>query len=44
MFGWINQKGHPVVNVEKINSTHILVTQEQFVIDFADDDQEFDEY
>jgi hypothetical protein len=30
---WTLQKGHPVLNVNKINKTHIQVEQNRFVLD-----------
>ncbi|CAF0711353.1 unnamed protein product [Brachionus calyciflorus] len=33
MTSWTKQKGHPVVHVKRINSTHISVSQNRFVLD-----------
>ena len=33
MSSWTKQKGHPVVNIKKINKTHISISQNRFVLD-----------
>jgi len=33
MTSWTKQKGHPVVHVSMLDSTHLLLTQTRFVTD-----------
>lgn len=33
MTSWTKQKGHPVVTVKHLNSTHISVRQHRFLLD-----------
>ena len=30
---WTKQMGHPVITINRINSTHIQITQKQFLLD-----------
>lgn len=33
MISWTKQKGHPVINIKRISSTQIQITQNRFVLD-----------
>ncbi len=33
MSSWTKQKGHPIVNIKKINKTHVSISQNRFVLD-----------